>query len=204
MLPIEIFEAVIDRASDDTATLGQISLTCHAFLPRARYHLFGTVVLQDVQQVQSYGEFLDSHPWVSPLVRKLVHSGFIPISVSHPTAHLPDVVPLHLLSHLPNLRTWEIGVAGVESRSEAGAWLSCQHTSLSDYQSFSTSVRNLDLAYVHFEDISDFMELVSAFTGIHNLACAYISIKSSTEANPRIIRPTQIKSLKVSPFSDIF
>ena len=204
MLPIEIFEAVIDRASDDTATLGQISLTCHAFLPRARYHLFGTVVLQDVQQVQYYGEFLDSHPWVGRLVRKLVHSGFIPISVSHPTARLPDVVPLHLLSHLPNLRTWEIGMAGVERRSEAGAWLSCQHTSLSGYQSFSTSVRNLDLAHVHFEDISDFMELVSAFTGIQNLACAYISIKSSTEANPRAIRPTQIKSLKVSPSGDIF
>ncbi|KAI1783250.1 hypothetical protein LXA43DRAFT_865752, partial [Ganoderma leucocontextum] len=161
----------IDQASDDTASLRHLSLTCHAFLFRARYHLFSSILLQTPQRVESFSQFLDSHPWGPPLVRKLVHSTFVPISDSHPTVRMLDVIPLHLLSRLPNLRTWEMGMAGTERRLVAGAWLSCHGSALSSYQSYSSNVRNLELAYVPFEHISDFIGLVSAFTSIHNLTC---------------------------------
>ncbi|PIL23289.1 transporter [Ganoderma sinense ZZ0214-1] len=209
MVPIEIFEAVIDQASDDTTSLRHLSLACHAFLSRARYHLFSAVVLQTVQRVQAYSEFLGSHPWAGPLVRKLVHSSFIPMSPSHPTARMLDAIPLHLLSYLPNLITWEIGMAGIKSRSEVGAWLSCRDTTLSNYRGLSCNVRNMELAYVHFEDVSDFVELVSAFPAVQNVTCSYITIKSSMEAaqhgseTNRCDRSMQIKSLRVTTTVDI-
>ncbi|KAI1782326.1 WD40-repeat-containing domain protein [Ganoderma leucocontextum] len=206
MPPIEIFEAVIDQASDDTPCLHHLSLTCHAFLPRARYHLFSSILLQTPQRVESFSKFLDSHPWVLPLVRNLVHSTFVPISGSRPTVRMLDVIPLHLLSRLPNLRTWEMGMAGIERRLEAAAWLSCRGYKLSSYTS---QVRNLELAYVPFEDISDFIGLVSAFTGIHNLTCSHIRIKSSMEAAPHgsetgtLGRSMQMRSLRFSTTVDI-
>ena len=181
MLPIETYEAVIDHARDDTASLQDLSLVCHAFLPRARYHLFSTVVLRNAQRVEDYAEFIDSHPWVDPLARKLVHSSFVPISESDPIARTLDIVPLHLLCRLPNLHTWEIGMAGIECRStEVGAVIPCRQDriALSSYGSFSYNVRNLELAWVSFEDISDFIELVSTFTGVQRLVCSYISIES--------------------------
>ena len=201
MFPTELFDAVIDQASDDTASLHHLSLACHGFLPRARYHLFRTVVLGNTQRVEDYAEFIDSHPWVGPLVRKLVHSSFVPISESDPIARTLDIVPLHLLCRLPYLHTWEIGMAGIECRStEVGAVISCRQDriALSSYGSFSHNVRNLELARVSFEDISDFIELVSTFTGVQRLVCSYISIKSSLESRDSRVRSTQMKNLQVS------
>ncbi|KAI1782618.1 WD40-repeat-containing domain protein [Ganoderma leucocontextum] len=209
MPPIEIFEAVIDQASDDTASLRHLSLTCHAFLLRARYHLFSSILLQTPKRAESFSKFLDSHPWVLPLVRDLVHSTFVPISGSRPTVRMLNVIPLHLLSRLPNLRMWEMGMAGIERRLVAGAWLSCHGSALSSYQSYSSNVRNLELVYVPFEHISDFIGLVSAFTSIHNLTCSCIWIKSSMEAAPHgsetdmIARSMQMRSLRFSTTVDI-
>ena len=194
MLPIETYEAVIDHARDDTASLQDLSLVCHGFLPRARYHLFSTVVLGNTQRVEDYAEFIGSHPWVGPLVRKLVHSSFVPIGQSDPIARMLDIVPLHLLCRLPNLHTWEIGMAGIECRStEVGAVIPCRQDriALSSYGSFSYNVRNLELAWVSFEDISDFIELVSTFTGVQRLVCSYISIKSSMESRDSRVRSTR-------------
>ena len=205
MFPMEIFEAVIDQASDDTISLHHLSLTCNAFLSRSRYHLFSRILLQNAERAVSFGHFLDSHPWAGSLVRKLIHSAFIPISASRPVASMLDIVPLHLLSRLPKLHTWEVGMAGVERRSEAGAWLSCHDSALSSYQSYN-NVRNLDLAYVHLADISDFIGLLSAFTRIDTLICPHIWIKSSAEIGHQASaadirgRPVQLRSLRVSVF----
>ena len=199
MFPIEIFEAIIDQASDDTISLRHLSLTCNPFLSRARCHLFGSILLQNAERAVSFSEFLDSNPWAGPLVRKLVHSTFIPISASRPVAPVLDIIPFHLLSRLPNLHTWEMGMAGVKRRSEVGAWLSCHDSALSSYQNYSSNVRNLELAYVHLEDISDFIGLVSAFTRIDSLICSHIWIKSSLEIghHPSAVEDTRGRSVRL-------
>lgn len=182
VLPVETFEAIIDRASDDTCSLRNLSLTCHAFLPIVRYHLFDTIVLQSVQQVESLSEFLDTHKWACPLVRKLAHSScLIPSSDSNSMVHVLDAVPIHLLSQLPNLHTWKTGTTRSDG-AEMGAWLQSGHRpggSISP--GYSHHVRSLELAYVPFKTMLDFVELVAAFTGIHTLTCSHIWIKSGTD-----------------------
>ena len=156
LLPVEIFEAIIDRADDDTRSLQNLSLTCHAFLPRARYHLFDTIVLQRSPLVEFFSEFLDTHQWACPLVRKLVHSSsLIPSSDFNSTVHMLNAVPMHLLSRLPNLHTWKMGITGFDE-VKTGAWLQSGHRpGLSSSPGYSHHVRNLELAYVPFDTTLD-------------------------------------------------
>ncbi len=80
VLPIDALEGVINQASDDTASLRSLSLTCSSFLPRARYHLFSGVRIATVQQLESSAEFLDSRLWLAPLIRIVMLSGNLQFS----------------------------------------------------------------------------------------------------------------------------
>ncbi|PIL23050.1 hypothetical protein GSI_14357 [Ganoderma sinense ZZ0214-1] len=70
--PTEVIEEVINQASDNFDSLRNLSLLCKELLTRARFHLFTGIVIRNVEQMESSREFLDSHPWVPPLVRKVV------------------------------------------------------------------------------------------------------------------------------------
>lgn len=68
-----------------------LSLTCSAFLPRARYYLFSRIVIRSVQQIEASCQLVDSCPWLLPLVRKvtlplrfprITHSGMSASSTS--------------------------------------------------------------------------------------------------------------------------
>ena len=71
VLPIDALEAIIDQARDDTLSLRQLSLSCSAFQPRARYYLFSSIVVYDLEQMETSREFLDSRPWLPHLYEKL-------------------------------------------------------------------------------------------------------------------------------------
>lgn len=67
-LATEVIEEVIDQASDDPLSLRNLLLLCKPLLTRARFHLFAAIVIRNVEQMDSSREFLDSCPWVLPLV----------------------------------------------------------------------------------------------------------------------------------------
>ena len=180
MLPIETLEGVIDQARDDTATLHHLSVTCRAFLPRVRYHLFSYMLIQTVQQTESFRDFLDSCPWVLPLVQNISLSTFLSIDNATPNIRLLDVVPAHLLSRLPNLRTWNMELRGSKSGPETvTASLSLNRLTLSCYQRYGSGIRNLELASIPFQDVSDFIGLVSAFTCLESLTCSCIGFRTA-------------------------
>ena len=62
LLPTEVIEEVIDQASDDFETLHRLALLCKSLLTRARFHLFTSIVIRTVEQMEASREFLDSHP----------------------------------------------------------------------------------------------------------------------------------------------
>ncbi len=201
LLPMEIFEAIIDQASDDFRSLRGLSLTCHVFLPRARYQLFSIIVLQTVQKVEAFNEFLDSHTWVSPLVQKLVHSSVVPVSDSDAIVRVVDAVPMHLLSRISNLHTWRMVIPQLDE-GENPVWLqSGGPSALSRYPSYRSHVRNLELEFIYFENISAFIELVSAFSSVHTLTCSTVRIKPSIGSGHQCqSESVQLRSLRVSMF----
>ncbi|PIL33802.1 hypothetical protein GSI_04427 [Ganoderma sinense ZZ0214-1] len=178
-LSIEVSEAVIDQASDNASTLRHLSLTCTEFLPRARYHLFLSIVIQTMAQMLSSRDFLDAHPWLPPVVHR-VAGLLIPLREdyskdgSKKPIHLLDVVPVHLLIRFPNLRVWTMA-----SGSPLG--LSLHRSALRCYRHYGSRIHYLHLLDACFEGMSDFAGLISAFTSIHTLACSSITFRKADE-----------------------
>ena len=208
MLPIEICEAAIDQASDNTPSLRQLSLTCRAFLSRSRYHLFGSIVLRTVGQMQSSREFLDSCPWVLPLVQKVT----LTIDVlGHHIATFPNIpllesVPMDLLIRLPNIRRWEMSLTPTVLLPRGKAALSLHRSVLSYYRRYGGRLRDLELSNIPFDSISDFIGLVSEITGIQHLACSFVLFRTMKGPSPALygsgktmlFKSLAIKNLHVS------
>lgn len=171
VLPLDVFEAVIDQASDSTASLRHLSLTCSAFLPRARYHLFGSIVIQTVRQLESSGEFLDSHPWLMTLVR----AATLRLTTGSKYQVL-GVVPVQLLSRLPKLRALRM-----ESDHFQSPLLSLHRLTTSCLRKYGSGIQDLELSNICFEHMSDYTALVSAFTRLERLTCLNISLRTVDE-----------------------
>ena len=210
VLPIDVFEVVIDQASDHVASLRQLSLICTAFQPRARYHLFSSISIRNVDEMHSAPEFLDTHAWLPSLIRKVSLSPG-PLPGDHwrhvHNAPLLDIVPLHVISRLPNLCTWKLELVG-SPLTNGGPWLSFHRSALSCYRRYGGRIRNLELSCLPFDDVSDFTGLVSAFTGIQSVTCSYLRFRVGEETKRFVYRSgsnvlaqsRQITHLHVSAF----
>lgn len=209
VLHIDLFEAVIDQASDHVASLCQLSLTCIAFQPRARHHLFSSIYIRSVDQAYAAPAFLDAHPWVPPLVKKVSLSPRDTWSDDwYPVKNVPllDIAPVHILSRLPNIHTWrlELQLIGI-----LGPWLSFHRSALSCYQRYGVRIRHLELSRLSFDDVSDLTGLVSAFTGIQSISCSNIRFRIDAKdkdfayrAGPSMLaRSLNLRSLIVGVFS---
>ena len=208
--PIEVFETVIDVTSDNPASLRLLSLTCRAFLPRSRYHLFNCIVIRSVEQMESSSELLDSRPWLPPLVQKVILSVQFLQDSSIRNLRLLDVVPVYLISHLPNLQSWTMKTTKHECALSNPHWLSFHRSAFWLYNKYGGHIKNLELNKVFMENISEFTGLLSAFTGVHTLTCVHITFR--TRKNPASLytpgsmtntlsRPLNLDRLIVSAFS---
>ena len=151
ILTIDVLEAVIDQASDHTPSLRQLSPLCSTFLPRARFRLFTSIRIQTIEQLESSREFLHSRPWLPPLVRNVTLA--MAASEDKPSRNfwLLEVVPVHLLTHLPNFRSWRMSVDQTERRP-----LSLHRSALSCCLKYGVDIQNLYLDHIAFDDMSDF------------------------------------------------
>ena len=163
IFPIEVFETITDEASDHHCSLRNISLTCRTFLPRARYHLFHSIVITSKEQMFSVPAFLQERPWLLPLVRVVrLFVGF-----SRYTRYLYgllEVVPVPLLTQLPNLYCFDLR-SSTDSRSRP---LCPSRFTLSALRVYSAPIQHLELSEVAFSGIDELMRYLSAFP---NLSC---------------------------------
>lgn len=99
-LPYELSDHIIDFLHDDKGALSSCSLTCQAWLPAARYHLFNHVTVAG--RLQPFSLFLDSAEGVRPYVRSLRYDGgyyFRPCECTELRSildRLPSLMRLHL------------------------------------------------------------------------------------------------------------
>lgn len=71
LLPPEIFDEAIDHLWDDPKSLEACSLTCRAWVPSSRLHLFRTVRVRNTEDCTSLSLLLESSPVIARCVRKL-------------------------------------------------------------------------------------------------------------------------------------
>ena len=176
-LPTEVIEEVIDQAHDDPRSLKQLTLICKPLLTRARIHLFTSIVVRDVKQMASSREFLDSHPWVLPLVRKVTLSPEIPEGYKKPNIPVLDMMPSNFLTRLPKLNAWGMNA----SNPYASARLSLHRSLLLCYQTYGRHIQELELACTPVQGVSHFVIFVSAFTALRRLTCSDIPLPSRKE-----------------------
>ena len=210
-LPTEVIEEVIDQASNDSQSLRNLSLLCKELLTRARFHLFTGIVIRNVEQMESSREFLDSHPWVPPLVQKVTLA--VKIDEDNRKLHIPllDTIRLHLFSQLPNLHTWRMSASSPDSeprwlivRVRPRAQLSFHSTTLLCYRTHGLHIHTLELADIHIPDISHFIRLVSAFTSLRSLTSFNILVRKElqvplldSETIRKLSKPLKIENLAV-------
>ena len=202
-IPIEVFEAVIDQAGAGTQSLRHISLTCSAFLPRVRCRLFSSTHIRTVEQMESSHHFFDSCPWLHPLVQTITFKISVPLDNFRPNLRLLDIVPVHLLTQLPNLHGWTLGSVKFDIAHLAKLpYLSFHCSVLRCYQRCGGCIRNLELSHIPFNNISDFRRLVSAFTRIYTFTCSMIWFKrypSRPDSRSNLVaQAPKIEDLRVS------
>ncbi|KAF8478336.1 hypothetical protein JB92DRAFT_3280461 [Gautieria morchelliformis] len=74
ILPGEMIDQVIDHLHDDPPSLRACCLTCRAWAPSARFHIFHDIV-SDAERADGLAEHLETSPHISPLVRSLTING---------------------------------------------------------------------------------------------------------------------------------
>lgn len=73
-LPPELVDEAIDHLWDDTQTLRACSLTCRAWVPSSRLHLFRTVRVRSAEDCVRLAALLNSSPIIARCIRKLTVS----------------------------------------------------------------------------------------------------------------------------------
>ena len=86
LFPPELRDLVIDGLHSDTAALRACSLTCKAWLPRVRHHLFRTVHIHPGPRGDAFKLLLEANPEIGRYIRDVSISG---VATSPSTATLP-------------------------------------------------------------------------------------------------------------------
>ncbi|KAF8480618.1 hypothetical protein JB92DRAFT_2611097, partial [Gautieria morchelliformis] len=76
-LPGELIDQVIDHLHDDSPSLRACCLTCRAWAPSARFHIFHDIVLSEAERADALAVHLETSPHISPLVRSLTINGHL-------------------------------------------------------------------------------------------------------------------------------
>ncbi|KAI0747378.1 hypothetical protein C8Q74DRAFT_514431 [Fomes fomentarius] len=107
-LPVEVEERIIDKLQYDIRALRRCALTSRRWLPRTRYHLFAAIRVTTKDELFSLCTSLSQSPHLLPLVRSLTfRAKLFDDKNDHEPAFLFQMVPVPLLTSLPNLVCWK-------------------------------------------------------------------------------------------------
>ncbi|KAI0758774.1 hypothetical protein C8Q74DRAFT_1359666 [Fomes fomentarius] len=198
--PPEIKDLIIDQLHGDVETLRQCALTCSGWLRRSRYNLYFSVRVERREQLFSLCSAITQYTHLRPLVRSVT---LAPERLrSADEQYLLEIVPIPLLTLLPNLRHWSLHgrrfrkakktmevTANMEGHGpQEGAIgdtehiyspLPCDRMSLACLQRHSTTIRELYLGDVCFPTSMDCARLVLSFSALRSLQCDGISVETS-------------------------
>ena len=196
--PMEVFEDIIDRCDELDGSLCRLSLTCHAFLPRARFKLFFRIHIGHKEKLESAHAFLEARPWLPPLVHALTIRDYI----YRYLFALHAVVPSRLVAVLPRLHILEF--ARDERDPET-----CHTRRMRDDIGYSplmlpvlrrvyNPIQRLELTGIKFETIADFLRLVCALPHLKSLICSGSNaIQFESDGRIRLIKNKTLRLTRV-------
>ncbi|KAI0342868.1 hypothetical protein BDW22DRAFT_1429010 [Trametopsis cervina] len=214
-LPPELRDCVIDLLEADHASLKACSLTCHAWLPRTRYHLFRSVQIAPGRRGKAFRALLDGNPALGK------HIQDVEILGSSTDAPIERVVRMEWPTLRPTQRPLSPPI-----EEGCASWLqNALPTSTSVLQRVSclklvaVHIHNelADLLFRHFPSIktivmskcrsatfADFVALpCMVFYNVENVQINEIHwLRSTLPPTPQTPRPATLRSLALSPNAD--
>ena len=190
-LPLEIIEHIIDFLHSDPYALLQLALTCHALLPRSRYHLFSVIGIRPtVEEVDSLCNRLDINPWLGALVNIVV---VYPPHQLRSALSLSEIFPPRLLQRLPHVRQWKLFVCPTDI-SENHLPVSFHWTTLAFLKKTNT-IHTLDMKNLQIDSNIELARLVSSLPLLGVMRCSNITLRNVTSV-VGIVHRRQHRSLR--------
>ena len=194
-IPPELSDRVIDFLHNDWATLKACSLTCKAWLPASRFHLWNRVVLRYSADGTDYAEFLKNSP--------VIASCIVDLMVEFPTDRNNDAsreaeTTWMKETLIPIFSTLRI----LRKLMFVGAFFG-EDDFLAKIRSSLSTAKVVQLSMCHFSNFSRFVELVWSSPLLENLRIDTISfdqIDAYTPRPPSVPRP-ELKSLMIIYYS---
>ena len=164
----------MDALRLDSPALRRCALTCHALLPRARYHLFYAIRFHPIQsELNSLCDFLDSTPLLSGLVRMVTvypphHFGTAVSSA--------EVFSAQLLKRLPRLNHWNLFTGATRFSKTPSSF----HTATLALLRSTASIRTLNIKDLIFASNAELARLLRSLPTLEVLQC--FNVKSQNSA----------------------
>ena len=191
--PIDIEEHIIDQLVDHFASVRRCSLTCKAWVPRTRFHLFGTIRIATKTAWNAVLDYFQNNPHMRPLVRSL-------LVAPTPTerTRLLGTYPASLFQMLPNLHRWEMQVP---VDAETNQKVSFHPTTL--IQLRYSPITELRVSSIQFTSRGEFLRLVSSLPRLSVLQSSDVTFGPtngvpSTAASRHPRRPLGLSTLQAS------
>ena len=183
-VPFELSDYIIDYLHANSEALSACALTCRAWAPAARFHLFHSVVLPNSDYATPFQQLLDSAPELGCYVRQLTVAKFVDTAKATPThaLQLPTAVERALpqiFTRLPSLRTLSLSHVDMKCMPDLKG---LRHP----------SVTTLSLSYCQFNEFADIPALVACFPNLAELALAGLTWREETRA----CEPTPLPTLR--------
>ncbi|KAI1794828.1 hypothetical protein LXA43DRAFT_882924 [Ganoderma leucocontextum] len=193
--PIEIEEHIIDQLVDHFASIRNCSLTCRAWVPRSRFHLFGAVQITTGSALDAVLDYFQTNPHMRPLVRSLA-------TAPTPTerTRLLGTYPASLIRMLPNLRRWEMRAPLVDAKNHPPKVFFHRTTLI---QLRCSPITELHVSSIHFPSQGEFVRLISSIPLLRVLQCSDVHFGTTNgipfnNASPLRRRPKGLSTLQVS------
>ncbi|KAI8982881.1 hypothetical protein BD414DRAFT_463930 [Trametes punicea] len=175
-LPPELCDYTIDYLWDDVESLRACSLTCKAWLPSSRYHLFRNVRLRHADDVARFRTLLISAPGIAHCVRKLSFSADYDGATAEGSPQEDDAWVNGAAELLPKLnRIDTLGLARVR-------WHALHQKTRSAFADVFRTVRQLFLFEVSFDASRDVISFLSGFPALQELYFQAVSWKHDSPA----------------------
>lgn len=166
LIPVEVWERVIDELSIHLTTLWSCALVCKAWQARSRFHLISRVTLTNRQQIYRLARLLDEHPELRTRVQT-VH--LRPEMLAGPMMHLTGFASM-LAKKLPAVTSlWLFHSKWMPNTAQNNTFL---HLS-----SFS-SLLELSLRGVTFSSPLILARLICSFPNLGSVQLVEISVQN--------------------------
>ena len=172
-LPWEVIETIINHSSDSTITLCSFALTCRQLYPCSSHLLYCHVALKSREKLFALCETLQAKPELRPFVQ----------TVAVP---LEEFSPFPLLSILPHL--CRVAFPDGNKYRDLSSDVAIHDSTLRYCSWYGSRIRSLTIEFVRFPTCSAFLRLLSAFSGIEDLACRNVAIGLGTDSDSQLVR----------------